>query len=478
MSATAKPAIDLGHAEHIKDATVNGLPGTMPRPIKVVLLGAGSGFTPRLCSDIIQTPNHCGGEIALVDLDAGRLKPMHEIVRRLAERSPGSARWTITADTERSRVLAGADYLICCIEVSGLSCVRHDNDIPARYGVDQCIGDTVGPGGLFKGLRTIPSFLAILADAERLCPGALVLNYTNPMSMMCLAAARSTTLPVVGLCHSVQHTSKVLAQRAGVPLAEMTWECAGVNHLAWMTKLEHRGRDLYPVLMEQARRELAGAAVAADDTPDLVRKDMMLHFGAFITESSGHLSEYVPYYRKRKDLIATYCRERYDGQSSFYADNWPSWRAAHDARRARMLAGEEPIGWERSHEYAAFIIEAREKNSPFTFHGSVLNRWQGGGPLIANLPHDGVVEVKTLVDRNGLQPLVHGRLPPQMAALCAANMAVYDLAAEAAIRRSKEAAIHALMLDPLSAACCSPAEIRAMALELFEANQAILPGYR
>ncbi len=189
-----------GHAEHIKDATVNGLPGTMPRPIKVVLLGAGSGFTPRLCSDIIQTPNHCGGEIALVDLDAGRLKPMHEIVRRLAERTTGAARWTITADTERSRVLAGADYLICCIEVSGLSCVRHDNDIPARYGVDQCIGDTVGPGGLFKGLRTIPSFLAILADAERLCPGALVLNYTNPMSMMCLAAARSTTLPVVGLC--------------------------------------------------------------------------------------------------------------------------------------------------------------------------------------------------------------------------------------------------------------------------------------
>jgi len=475
-AAIPKAEKDLGHSAHTKDADITGLPGVMSRPIKIVLVGAGSGFTPRLCSDILQTPNHCGGEIALVDLDAKRLKPMHAIVSRVAEKAGGKP-WTITASTDRREVLAGADYLICCIEVSGLGCVRHDNDIPLKYGVDQCIGDTVGPGGLFKGLRTIPSFLAILKDAEQLCPKAMVLNYTNPMSMMCLAAARSTFLPVVGLCHSVQHTSKVLAGRAGIPLTEMTWECAGINHLAWMTTLEHRGTNLYPHLMEQARRELAGAPVAADDTPDFVRKDMMLHFGAFITESSGHLSEYIPYYRKRKDLIEKYCRARYDGESSFYANNWPTWRADHDAKRARMLAGDEPIGWARSHEYAAFIIEAREKNSPFTFHGNVLNQWKGGGPLISNLPHDGVVEVKTLVDRNGLQPLVYGRLPPQMAAICAANMAVYDLAAESAMRRSKDAAILALTLDPLTAACCSPAEIKAMTLEMFAANQDVLPGF-
>ena len=476
-TAAAKPVADLGHAAHTKDADIAGLPGAMSRPIKVVLLGAGSGFTPRLCSDIIQTPDHCGGEIALVDIDQSRLTQMHAIVGKVAEQAAGTHPWVISQATDRCAVLAGADYLICCIEVGGLSCVRHDNDIPAKYGVDQCIGDTIGPGGLFKGLRTIPSFLAILADAERLCPDALVLNYTNPMSMMCLAAARSTFLPVVGLCHSVQHTSKVLARRAGVPLDEMTWECAGINHLAWMTRLEHRDRDLYPELMAQARRELAGAPLAADDNADLVRKDMMLHFGAFITESSGHLSEYVPYYRKRPDLIATYCRQRYDGQSSFYADNWPKWRAERESKQARMLAGEEPIGWARSHEYAAFIIEAREKDSPFTFHGSVLNQWQGGGPLIANLPHDGVVEVKTLVDRNGLQPLAVGRLPPQMAALCATHMAVYDLAAEAAIRRSKEAAIHAMLLDPLTAACCSPGEITDMTLEMFAANRDVLPGF-
>jgi alpha-galactosidase len=482
-TASAAPAAaEKGHVAHTKDAHVAGLPGVMPRPIKVVLVGAGSGFTPRLCSDIIQTPGHCGGEIVLVDIDPARLTPMHTIVSRVAQaaqtaQGSNGPVWTVSCATDRTQALAGADYLICCIEVSGLGCVRFDNDIPAKYGVDQCIGDTVGPGGLFKGLRTIPPFLEILRDAERLCPGALVLNYTNPMSMMCLAAARSTSMPVVGLCHSVQGASQLMAKRAGVPHDELEWECAGVNHLAWMTKLRHRGRDLYPDLMAKARADLAGNPVDPEDAADLVRKDMMLHFGAWITESSGHLSEYLPFYRKRKDLIERYCRPRYDGESSFYANNWPSWRANADQERARMVDGQQPIGWARSHEYAAFIIEAREKNSPFTFHGTVLNRWNGGGPLIDNLPHDGVVEVKILVDRNGLQPLVVGRLPPQMAALCAANMAVYDLAAEAAIHRSKEAAIHALMLDPLTAACCSPTEIRAMALELFEAETAFLPGY-
>ena len=480
-TASAKPVAE-GHVAHTVDAAIVGLPGQMSRPIKVVLLGAGSGFTPRLVSDIIKTPGHCGGEIALVDIDAQRMDPMRIIVERVAEAAGGAngtggPRWKVTGHVDRTTALAGADYLICCIEVSGVECVRFDNDIPAKFGVDQCIGDTTGPGGLFKGLRTIPPFLAILKDAERLCPQAIVLNYTNPMSMMCLAAARATFLPVVGLCHSVQGASTLMAKRAGVPHHELEWECAGVNHLAWMTKLRHQGRDLYPLLMEKARADLAGNPGDPEDAGDLIRKDMMLHFGAWITESSGHLSEYVPYYRKRKDLMAQYCRPKYDGESSFYANNWPSWRINTDRVRSRMVAGEEPIGWARSHEYAAFIIEAREKNSPFTFHGTVLNSWNGAGPVISNLPHDGVVEVKTLVDRNGLQPLAHGRLPPQMAALCAANMAVYDLAAEAALRKSKEAAIHALMLDPLTAACCSPGEIRDMVLELFAAEQEFLSGF-
>ena len=185
--------------------------------------------------------------------------------------------------------------------------MRHDNDIPAKYGVNQCIGDTIGPGGLFKSLRTIPVWLDVLKDVEELCPQALVLNYTNPMSMMCLAAARTTSsMQVVGLCHSVQGTSHLLARRAGVPYRDMEWECAGINHLAWFTKLRHQGKDLYPLLMKKAQQDLAGKPSNPEDDGDLVRKDMMLHFGAFITESSGHLSEYLPYYRKRKDLLKQY----------------------------------------------------------------------------------------------------------------------------------------------------------------------------
>jgi alpha-galactosidase len=365
------------------------------------------------------------------------------------------------------------------MEVSGLACVRFDNDIPLKYGIDQCIGDTIGPGGLFKGLRTVPVFLEVLKDAERLCPQAIMLNYTNPMNMMCLAAARTSKIPVVGLCHSVQGTSHLLAGRAGIPYEEMNWECAGINHLAWFTKLEHQGRDLYPLLMEKARQDLAGSPANADDAGDLVRKDMMLHFGAFITESSGHLSEYLPYYRKRKDLMEQYIRTGYDGTSSFYADNWPTWRSNADENRAKQLRGEEPIaGKDRSWEYGSWIIEAREKDKAFRIHGNVPNNLGGAGQLITNLPADGCVEVACMIDQNGIQPTRYGNLPGQMAALCDSNMRVFDLAAQAIIERSKEAAIYALTLDPLCAAMCSPAEIKAMTLELFEAEKEYLPEYK
>jgi alpha-galactosidase len=401
---------------------------------------------------------------------------MKQLITKLVA-AHGSAKWKIVASENRRSVMKGSDYLVNCIEVSGLECVRHDNDIPARYGIDQCIGDTIGPGGLFKALRTIPVWLEVLRDAEELCPQALVLNYTNPMAMLCLAAGRTSSLPVVGLCHSVQGTSHLLAKRAGVPIGEMEWECAGINHLAWFVKLRHEGRDLYPLLMRKAREDLAGRPSDPEDL-DLVRKDMMLHFGAFITESSGHLSEYLPYYRKRRDLVEKYARPRYDGESGFYANNWPTWRRDADADRLAMVRGEKPIAWDRSWEYASWIIEAREKDTPFRIHGNVMNQTAGGGALITNLPSDGCVEVACLVDRNGIQPTRFGALPPQMAAVCRTNMNVFDLGATAAIERSKEAAIHALLLDPLTAAVCSPAEIKAMTLELFAAEKAFLPGYR
>jgi alpha-galactosidase len=441
------------------------------------MLGAGSMFTPRLANDLLRIPGEKGGTIGLVDIDRSRLNTMSRLIRKLIS-SRGKSRWKVLASPDRRKILPGSDYLINCIEVSGMDCVRWDNDIPARYGVDQCIGDTIGPGGLFKGLRTIPVWLHVLRDAEELCPDAIVLNYTNPMSMMCLAAGRSSTMAVVGLCHSVQGTSRLLAHRAGVPYEEMAWTCAGINHLAWFTTLRHKGKDLYQHLKTKARRDLAGKPDDPEDAKDLVRKDIMLHFGAFVTESSGHLSEYLPYYRKRPDLRDRYCRDGYDGGSGFYAQEWPGWRTSADRERLEMLRGKRPLTWDRSMEYASWIIEAREKDNPYVFYGNVMNTAGGAGLLISNLPADGCVEVACVADGQGIRPTHYGTLPPQMAAPCDWNMRMFDLGAQAAIDRSKEAAIHALTLDPLTAAVCSPAEIRAMALELFDAEKQFLREYK
>ena len=473
---------EKGHVAHTKSAEIKGLPGKMRRPIKVTVMGAGSGFTPTLVRDILQIPGEQGGTIALVDIDADRLGTMQKLIQKVVDHREGGAQgkthWTVEASTDRTQVLAGSDYIICCMEVSGTANVRFDNDIPLKYGVSQCIGDTIGPGGLFKSLRTIPVWLEILQDAERFCPQAMVLNYTNPMSMMCLAAGRTSFLPVVGLCHSVQGTGHLLAGRAEIPYDEMVWECAGINHLAWFTTLEHQGKDLYPKLMELANRDVYTTGDGREDS-DIIRKDMMLHFGAFITESSGHLSEYLPYYRKRQDLIDRYTRSGYDGTTSFYADNWPTWRKNADATRLKMLSGEESIEHSRSWEYGSWIIESHEKDVPHRIHGNVLNSFgDGGGTLITNLPADGIVEVSCMVDANGINPTRYGSLPPQMAALCASNMWMYDLGATAAIERSKEAAIHALLLDPLCAAVCSPREIQEMTLEMFDAEADYLPGFK
>lgn len=478
-----------GHAAHSSAAhNQAGLPGKLERPIKLTMLGAGSGFTPKLVADVLGIPGESGGTVALVDTNRSRLRTMKTLVEKIiAFRRKNN--WRVIASTDRRAVMKGSDYLVNCIEVSGTECVRFDNDIPGKFGISQCIGDTIGPGGLFKALRTVPVFLDVLKDAGELCPHAIVLNYTNPMSMMCLAAGRTSDIPVVGLCHSVQGTSSLLARRAAIDYAEMDWECAGINHLAWFTKLGHKGKDLYPKLMKMADDDLARAHKEGWDSRDpsvgrpehhndLVRKDIMLHFGAFVTESSGHVSEYLPYYRKRPDLIESYCRPGYDGGTGFYADNWPEWRKASDREREAMLSGEKGIDDARTWEYASWIIEAREKNVPYRFHGNVMNSKAGGDCLIANLPADGCVEVACMVDRNGIQPLRFGALPPQMAALCDWNMRMFDLGTTAAIERSKEAAIHALMLDPLTAAVCSPAEIKAMTLELFEAEKDYLPGYR
>ena len=429
----------------------------------VTFLGAGSAvFARRLITDILHVDGLDEGIIALVDIDARRLDLTRQIAERLVERS--GKRWRVVASVEREELLPGSDFIINTIEVAGLEHVRHDYDIPLRYGIDQCIGDTIGPGGIFKALRTGPAWLDILHDAERLCPDAWVLNYTNPMSILTLAALTQTRMRVVGLCHSVQGTSRQLAAYLDIPYAELEWRCAGLNHNAWFTELRRGGEDLYPVLRERAEQPEIYEQ-------DPVRFEMMRHFGAFVTESSGHFSEYVPYFRKRPDSLKRYTRAGYLGESGYYATYWPWWRASHDYSIGAMLRGEQEIPDERSDEYGASIIEAITLNRPTVIYGNVQNTG-----LIANLP-DGCVEVACLVDRNGVQPRHFGALPEQLAALNRSHMAVHTLMVEALRDHNREAARYALLLDPLSAAVATPAELSALFDEMWEAQAEALTRF-
>jgi alpha-galactosidase len=431
--------------------------------VQITFLGAGSAvFARQLMTDILLIDGLDEGCFALVDIDAQRLDLARAIAERLIDRSGKG--WSVRASTERQDVLEGSDFIINTIEVAGLANVRHDFDIPMKYGINQCIGDTIGPGGIFKALRTGPAWLDILHDAEQFCPQAWVLNYTNPMSILTLAALKGTKMRTVGLCHSVQATSRLLARYLEVPYGELEWRCAGINHNAWFTVLRHRGQDMYPRLRQRAQ-------VSEIYEQDPVRFEVMLHFGAFVTESSGHFSEYVPYFRKRSELIERYCREGYLGGTGFYANNWPSWRENNDASIREMLAGTREIPFERSHEYGSYIIEAMVKNSPGVIYGNVRN-----SSLIDNLP-DGCVEVACLVDRSGVQPCHFGTLPEQLAALNRSHMAIHRLMCEALFTRNKDAARYALLLDPLSAAVCSPAEISALFDEMWEAEREYLQPF-
>lgn len=431
---------------------------------KVAIIGAGSAvFAYEIMRDVLVTPGLESGTFALVDIDAQRLELAHQIAEKLI--SVTGRNWTIEASTDRAKVISGTDYLVNTIEVAGMENVRHDFDIPMKYGVNQCIGDTIGPGGIFKALRTLPAWIDILKDTERLAPNALVMNYTNPMSLTCLTGLRASSLPIVGLCHSIPHTAENLAEYLDIPVRELKYRAAGINHLAWLVEVTHNGEDMMPRL-----RELAKDPAIYEKDP--VRFETMLHLGAFPTEGSGHSSEYTAYFRKRPDLVEKYMREGYLGETGFYANNWPRWREEAADEIRRMLSGEDEIDLERGVEYASHIMQAIETDIPTVIYGNVKNTG-----LVTNLPDGGVVEVACLVNRDGIQPTHYGALPTQLAALDNAHMAVHDLVATAVLEKNREAAVHALMLDPLTAAVCSLAEIRAMFDEMAVTEAASLPDW-
>ncbi len=421
-------------------------------------------FTRHLTVDILTIEGLDQGVLALVDIDPKRLELAKKLVEMIIAKT--GKNWQVIASTDRREVLADSDFVINQIEVSGLETVRLDYEIPLKYGVKQCIGDTLGPGGLFKTLRTLPPWMEIVRDIEELAPKTTILNYTNPMSAVVLATTRITDLPVVGLCHSVQGSSRQLAEYLDVPYEELEWECAGINQMAWFTRLEHKGRDMYPVLKEKAKDPQLLAR-------DPVRLDALLYLGAFVTESSGHFSEYIPYYRKRQELIDQHCGQGYNGETGFYATQWPTWRANNDRAIQELISGERELTLERSYEYAALIIEAMVKDQPAVIYGNVKNTG-----LIENLPQDGIVEVACMINRNGINPCYFGRLPEQLAALNRSNMAFFELAVEAVLQRDREMAMHALMVDPLTAAVCSLGEIKAMFDELYQAQRDYIPALK
>ncbi|HOA36527.1 MAG TPA: alpha-galactosidase [Bacillota bacterium] len=432
--------------------------------MKISIIGAGSMFTRHLTVDILTIEGLDQGVLALVDIDPKRLELAKKLVEMIIAKT--GKNWQVIASTDRREVLADSDFVINQIEVSGLETVRLDYEIPLKYGVKQCIGDTLGPGGLFKTLRTLPPWMEIVRDIEELAPKTTILNYTNPMSAVVLATTRITDLPVVGLCHSVQGSSRQLAEYLDVPYEELEWECAGINQMAWFTRLEHKGRDMYPVLKEKAKDPQLLAR-------DPVRLDALLYLGAFVTESSGHFSEYIPYYRKRQELIDQHCGQGYNGETGFYATQWPTWRANNDRAIQELISGERELTLERSYEYAALIIEAMVKDQPAVIYGNVKNTG-----LIENLPQDGIVEVACMINRNGINPCYFGRLPEQLAALNRSNMAFFELAVEAVLQRDREMAMHALMVDPLTAAVCSLGEIKAMFDELYQAQRDYIPALK
>ena len=430
---------------------------------KIALIGAGSlVFGKTLMSDFLATPALRGSHYCLMALTHTRLDKLRDFVQRMIRDNGVEA--TVSATTDRREALRDADYVVVMFQAGGIDEFRQDYEIPMKYGVDQCIADTLGPGGVFRALRHIPALLELAADMRQLCPRAVLFNYANPMGMCCSALGRVPGLQFVGLCHGVQTTMDLIASYAGVPKNEIDFLAAGINHMAWFLRIEHRGRDLYPTL--KANFEKPGFYVN-----EKVRGEVMRHFGYFMTESTGHLSEYLPYFRKNKKALDLYCDEpAFGGETGAYFK--------YCAMLADKFARTDPLSIEstalgpRSAEYCSHIIEALETGEVFRLNGNVRN-----DGFITNLPRGCCVEVPIYVDRLGLHPTVVGDLPPQCAALNMTNVLVQQLAVEASFTGNPELVMQAIALDPLTAAVLTLTEIRDLTAEMLEAERKYLPQF-
>lgn len=416
---------------------------------KIAIIGAGGNVFPlRLVGDILSHPELRDGTLALMDIDPVRLERTAGAARTLVASHGFPTR--IEATTEQRRALDGADYVIVAFQIGGLEAYRLDVEIPRRYGLDQTVGDTLGPGGVFRFLRSAPVFRAIADDLRELSPRALLINYANPMAMICWYLDR-LGCNAIGLCHSIQATSRLLARQVGVPYDEVQFLAAGINHLAWFLRFQHGRHDLYPEIrrvmgLRHGRHGDGQPDIGADPGANLyegraerVRTEMMEAFGYFHTESSHHSSEYLPYFRKNAALVAEYLPERWD----YYG----LCSARDDEGLTEALLAELKAALAPSVEYGATVIQAMETGRPSPIYGNVPNRG-----AITNLPEGCCVEAPCLVDGTGVHPLAVGALPPQCAAVIRTMVNVQELAVEAALSGNREHVYHAIMLDPLTAA--------------------------
>ena len=442
---------------------------------KIVLSGAGSTvFAKNLIGDILRYPELRDCQLMLFDIDSERLSTSDVVARKIAG-SLGVAA-NVESTTDRRRAFDGADYIISMFQVGGYKpSTVIDFDLPKKYGLRQTIADTLGVGGIMRALRTIPVFFEMLDEMRELCPDVMHLNYVNPMVSNCWAMNRYSDIRTIGLCHSVQHTAGELASDIGVPVDEIDYLCAGINHMAFYLRFERNGEDLYPLIRKvgqsgniPSRGDEGRADGGITGLSDAVRYKVLEKFGYFVTESSEHFSEYVPWFIKpnRQDLIDQYKipLDEYISRCEHQLAGWHSLKSELENPETEMSA-------ERSDEYASTIIHSMHTGTPSVIYGNVTN-----DQLIENLPAGSVVEVPCHIEKGGFKAERIGNLPPQLAALMRTNLNVHEMTVEAALTGNREYVYHAAMLDPLTASVLSIDEISALVDEMLAAHADYLPA--
>ncbi len=437
--------------------------------IKIAFIGAGSlGFTRGLARDVLTFPLLQDATLALMDIDPERLEFAQKSVQRIIDMGKYPAR--VTATLDRVEALRDADIVLVTILAGSTDVWRYDIEIPKQYGVDINVGDTRGPSGIFRALRTIPVMLDIARDMERYCPNATMLNYTNPMAMLCRALQRESFIRMTGLCHSVQGTAMMLADWIGAPYKEITYTCAGLNHMAWYLKYDWNGKDAYSLI----RKAILERPEIYNE--EFVRNEMFLHLDYYVTESSGHNSEYNAWFRKRRDLIEKYCTHGTGwnpGEYAYILKEYQNAERTWKDEARQWFAAETPIQLERGAEYAAFIINALIGGDPFQFNGNVPNT-----DLVTNLPQGSCVEVPVWVSRKGFEPVHVGALPPQCATLTNLTAQTEEMAVEGALTGDPRLIFQAIAYDPLTSAVLSLAEIKQMVNQMFAQNKDYLPHFK